>query len=485
MSPEATWPTHPNLQGGFAPQPRESDFARLEVRGEIPRELHGTLYRNGPNPQFPPRGGERYHWFDGDGMLHAISFEAGAARFRNRWVRTRRFELERKAGRALFGGLRSMSRTDPEAWRELEAQGLSSYDRVKLAVDAGNTNVIWHAGRLLALLEVELPTEVDPRTLETLGRHGFGGRLRNEMTAHPKVDPETGELLFFGYSAEPPFLRYHVADRDGRLVRSVLVPRRVGTMMHDFVATDRHAIFPEFPVTIRPENLYTDEVFRWEPELGTRIGVMPRDGGAADAVWFETDACFVYHFMNAHESGARVTVDAVKYPRVALFPSARPGEDEPGPLPGLLTRWSFDVATGAFSESQLDDVQIEFPRLDERRAGLGYRHGYAVGTIPRGDATLPFNSILHYDLATGARRAHALPDGSSASEAVFVPRSESSPEGDGFLLAPVYRWGEDRSDVLVLDAANVEAEPLAVVRIPQRIPFGFHGNFAPGVTLGG
>ena len=484
MNPDTTWPTHPNLSGGFAPQLTEADFSGLEVTGEIPRELHGTLYRNGPNPQFPPRGGSAYHWFDGDGMVHAISFADGRAAYRNRWVRTRRFELERKAGKTLFGGLRSMSHTDPDAWRELESQGLGSYDRVKLAVDAANTNIVWHGGRLLALLEIELPTEVDPRTLETVGRHSFGGRLRNEMTAHPKIDPETGELLFFGYSAEPPFLRYHVVDRSGRLTRSVDVPRRVGTMMHDFVTTRNYAIFPEFPVTIRPENLYSNDLFRWEPDLGTRIGVMPRSGDAGDAVWFETDACFVYHFMNAHEVGRRIAVDAVKYPRVALFPSVRPGEEEPGPAPGLLTRWTFDLDTRSFSESPLDDVQIEFPRLDERHAGLPYRHGYAVGTIPRGDATLPFNSIVHYDLATGGRRAHALPDGSSAGEAVFVPRSDSAPEGDGFLLATVYRWAEDRSDVLVLDAANVEGEPLAVVRVPQRIPFGFHGNFAPGVTLG-
>ena len=483
MSTPASWPAHPNLQGGFAPQPAESDFPRLEVQGEIPRELTGTLYRNGPNPQFPPRGGERYHWFDGDGMIHAISFAGGGARYRNRWVRTRRFELERRAGKALFGGLRSMNETDPDAWRELEARGLSRYERLRLAVDAANTNVIWHAGRLLALLELELPTELDPRTLETLGRYGFGGRLATEMTAHPKTDPETGELLFFGYSAEPPFLRYHVADAAGRLTRSVDVPRRVGTMMHDFVATNRHAIFPEFPATLRSENLFGDELVRWEPELGTRIGVMPRNGGPSDAIWFETEACFVYHFMNAHEVGSRVTIEAVKYPRVALFPSARPGEPDPGPAPGLLTRWTLDLATRSFREQPLDDVQIEFPRLDERRAGLPYRHGYAVGTVPRGDATLPFNSILHYDLATGARRAHALPDGSSAGEAVFVPRSDSAPEGDGFLLASVYRWAEDRSDVLVLDASNVEAAPLAIVRIPQRIPFGFHGNWAPGVTL--
>ena len=483
MTDLAAYPAHPNLGGGFAPYLHEDETTPLEVQGEIPRELHGTLYRNGPNPQFPPRAGMDYHWFDGDGMIHAISLENGTARYRNRWVRTRRFELERKAGRSLFGGLTSMDRTDPEAWRELERLGLSPYERLVLAADAGNTNIVWHAEKLLALLEVANPTELDPRTLATKGAHDYAGKLAGGMTAHPKIDPETGELLAFVYSAVAPHLRYHAIDRHGRLTRSEAIDVPVGAMMHDFVVTKDHVVFPWFPMTFREENLFTNRVWHWEPELGTRIGVMPRNGSNRDVVWFETDACFVYHFMNARSEGERVAIEAVRYPRVALFQTARAGEEEPGPAPGLLTRWTLDLAGRVFKEEPLDDVQCEFPRLDERRAGLSYRHGFAAGTLPRDEGTMPFNAILHYDLAGGTRRAHELAPASTASEAVFVPRHASAAEGDGFLIFPVYRWAEDRSDVLILDARNVERAPLAVLRVPHRIPLGFHGNWADGVKL--
>ena len=483
MSDLSAYPPHPNLGGGFAPYLHEDETTPLEVRGEIPRELHGTLYRNGPNPQFPPRAGMDYHWFDGDGMIHAISLANGQARYRNRWVRTRRFELERAAGRSLFGGVTSMDRCEPEAMRALASRGLSPYERIELGVDAANTNVIWHAQRLFALLEVSKPTELDPRTLETLGACDFDGRYAGGMTAHPKTDPETGELLAFGYSAIAPYLRYHVIDRHGRLTRTESIDVPVGAMMHDFVVTRDHVIFPWFPMTFREENLFTNRVWHWEPELGTRIGVMPRNGTNRDVVWFEIDTCFVYHFMNAHSDGDRVVIEAVRYPRVALFQTARAGEEEPGPAPGLMTRWTLDLAGRVFKEEPLDDVQCEFPRLDERRAGLAYRHGWAPGTLPRDEGTVPFNAILHYDLATGRRRAHELAPASTAGEAVFVPRGQSAAEGDGFLVFPVYRWAEDRSDVLILDAQNIERAPLATIRLPHRLPLGFHGNWADGVTV--
>jgi len=483
MNPLEAYPDHPNLKGGFAPYLHEDETTALEVQGEIPRELHGTLYRNGPNPAFPPRAGLAYHWFDGDGMIHAVSLANGQARYRNRWVRTRRFELEHKAGRSLFGGLTSMDQSDPEAFRALERQGLSPYECVQLAADAGNTNVIWHAGKLLALLEVANPTELDPRTLATLGAQDYGGKLAGGMTAHPKLDPETGELLGFVYSAVAPFLRYHVIDRDGRLTRSVPIDVPVGAMMHDFVVTRDHVIFPWFPMTFRPENLFTNQLWHWEPELATRIGVMPRNGSNRDVVWFEIETCFVYHFLNAHSDGGRVVIEAVRYPRVALFNSARTGEEEPGPAPGLMTRWTLDLAGRVFKEEPLDDVQCEFPRLDERRAGLSYRHGWAPGTLPREEGTVPFNAILHYDLAKGTRRAHELAPASTAGEAVFVPRGPTAAEGDGFLVLPVYRWAEDRSDILILDAQDVQRAPLAVVRLPHRLPLGFHGNWADGVTI--
>ena len=184
---------NPFLNGNFAPWRMEGDGADLEVDGEIPRDLAGTYYRNGPNPAYEPLG--RYHWFDGDGMIHAIHLEDGRASYRNRWVRSRGLEEERAAGRAVYPGIFDMQPSEMPIYK-----------------NTANTNIVWHAGKLLALMEAALPTQLRPDTLATLGEYDFGGRLASAMTAHPKMDPETGEMLFFGYSPFPPYLTYHVAE---------------------------------------------------------------------------------------------------------------------------------------------------------------------------------------------------------------------------------------------------------------------------------
>ena len=458
------FPADPYLEGNFAPLGFECDANDLVIRGEIPRGLEGALYRNGANPQFAPRG--RYHWFDGDGMIHGFFFENGRVSYRNRWVRTEKWQRERAAGEALFGGLADMGATDPSV------AGVSG--------NTANTNIVWHAGRLLALWEGGLPSELDPHTLETRGTWDFAGRFarRNHetgiMTAHPKLDPRTGEMLMFGYSAIEPYLVYNVVDARGALVRSVELDVPWPSMMHDFITTAEHVIFPVFPVVFDLAAVANGGApLSWQPERGTRIGVMPRNGGAEDLRWFETDPCFVFHPMNAHSEGERVVCEVARSPVVPLF-----GLPDQGP-PNLW-RWTIDLARGDVRQERLDDAAMEFPRLDERYTGLRYRHGYAVGRLLTGDGRLSFDSVLHYNLETGSRSAHVLPERCYTGEPVFVPLRPGAPEGEGVLLATVYREAEHRSDLLVLDAENVEKDPLATIELPVRIPFGFHGNWRPG-----
>ena len=457
----------PFLRGNYAPWPMEGEIQDLVVEGEIPREIEGSYFRNGPNPQFAPRGA--YHWFDGDGMIHAFRLRDGKASYRNRWVRTARFQLERAAGEALFGGLASMGSSDPRVGSSMTSP------------NAANTNIVWHAGRLLALWEGGPPHALDPRSLETVGPYDFGGKLAGAFTAHPKLDPETGEMLTFGYGFLPPFLRYHVVSKEGRLVRSEEIEVPVPTMMHDFIVTRDHVIFMVCPAVFRLENIEKGlSPLAWEPELGTRIGVMPRAGGSRDVVWFETDPCYVFHPMNAWSDGGRVVADVCRYARLPLFDDGK-REEGMQDLSAKLTRWTLDLASGTVKEEALDDAASEFPRLDERRSGLRYRHGYAAGASPGGGERAGFDAIFHYDLDTGTRRMHRVPEGDALGEAVFVPRAADAPEGDGFLIALAYRGAERRSDLLILDARNVEDAPLATVQLPHRIPFGFHGNWAPGV----
>jgi carotenoid cleavage dioxygenase-like enzyme len=453
---------NPYIRGRLAPWPMEGEIHDVAVEGEIPEQLRGSYYRNGANPQFPQL--ESYHIFDGDGMIHAFEIEAGRCRYLNRWVRTERFQLERNEGERVFNGLLSGLPPDPRS------TGVSG--------NAANTNVVWHGGRLLALWEAGPPYELDPNGLATLGVCDFDGKLRREagpgsFTAHPKIDPKTGEMIFFGYNLAPPYLNYGVIDPTGRLVRWIEIESPHPSMLHDFVVTDRHVVFPVFPNTFSPENFSkTGMPFAWEPERGTHLGVMPRDGGADDVVWLTADPCNVFHFLNAHSEGDRVTIDFCRFDALPLF----------GLESGLprLCRWTLDVAAGTVHEERLDDVVVEFPRVDDRIAGLRHRHGWFSSSMETGEklgGVGVFNAVVHHDFERGTRRHHQLADEDFAGEPVFVPRSADADEGDGFLLFLAYRGEERRSQLMVFDAQNIDREPLAKVLLPHPVPLGFHGNW--------
>jgi carotenoid cleavage dioxygenase len=461
-------PKHPQLRGNFAPIGMESDAHDLIVHGEIPAELDGTYYRNGPDPQHAPRG--QHHWFAGDGMIHAFRIADGRCSYRNRWVRTRKWELERAAGESLFAPFDPMN-SDPSV------AGIDS--------TLANTNIVWHGGRLLALEEGHAPFELDPVTLESLGEWRFDDALEGPMTAHPKLDPETGEMLFFGYMAAGPFtpdIRYNVVDAAGRLTRSETFQAPFSSMVHDFLTTAEHAIFPIFPLTGSMERAMEGRPpFAWEPDLGTHVGVLRRDAGVDSMVWFDHDPCYVFHPMNAWSEGETVFADLMRYEQAPLFPNPDGSPGDPSKTEAVLVRWELDLAgnSRAVKETELDDLAGEFPRLDERRTGLSYRHGF-YGCAERGSDSATFNAVAHIDHATGARKVARFADGDGVSEPLFVPRTPDAPEGDGFVLLLVYRAAEHRSDLLILDAAAIDETPLARIQIPVRVPYGFHGNWRPG-----
>ena len=450
------------LQGNFAPWRMEGVAEDLEVTGRIPHELAGTYYRNGPNPAFEPPG--RYHWFDGDGMIHAIALGDGRAHYRNRYVSSAGLKEERGAGRGLFSGLLDI---DP-----------SEAPRFK---NTGNTNIVWHAGRLLALMEAAFPTRMEPRTLETLGELDFDGRLAGAMTAHPKMDPETGEMLFFGYSPFPPHLQYHVADREGRLVRSEVIDVAWPSMMHDFAITKDHVIFILCPLVFSFENLAKrGGVFSWEPERGTRLGVMPRSGGNADVQWFETEASYVFHPMNAFAEGDAIVLDVARYGRLDFMsPQAAANPSYRDENAARMHRWRIDLAAGAVKSTPLDDIVTEFPRVDERRLGRRHRFGYTVAREPElNDGAQPvWTAVKKYDLERGTAETRRFGAENGVGEPLFVPRGEGAAEDDGWVLVLAYDHARNTSDFHILDARNLRGEPVAVVHLPHRVPYGFHGNW--------
>ena len=463
------YPIHPNLQGGFAPIHMECDAPDLVVEGEVPRELHGAFFRNGPNAQFAPRGD--YHLFAGDGMVHGFYLENGKVSYRNRYVRTVKYNKEHAAGEALFSAMNPAD-ADPSVVG-VETDGLA------------NTNVIWHGGKLLALEEAHAPFELDPNTLESVGPWTFGGKLKGPMTAHPKIDHETGEMLFFGYNADGTIsehMSFHVVDRDGNLTRSETFVAPYAAMVHDFMVTRDHVIFPIMPLTGSMDRAMSGgPVYAWEPDKGVHIGIMPRAGSVADMRWFRGDPSFVFHPMNAHTSGDIVSCDVCEFEEAPLFPTVdgRPGD--PTKAVPRLTRWTFDLGrnTDDYRTELLDELPCEFPRLDERFTGQEYRYGYfACDNNPEFQVG-GFNGIGRVDHKTGRNEVYDVGVGCATNEPVFVPTSENAAEGEGYLMANVYDENRKATHLVILDAENVTAGPLAKAYLDHRVPFGFHGNWCP------
>jgi carotenoid cleavage dioxygenase-like enzyme len=456
---------NPLLNGAFEPLRRECDCADLAVEGELPAELAGTLYRIGPNPQFPPIA--PYNPLQGDGMVHAFRIGGGRVGYRNRWVRTRQWELERAAGRALF------STADPRL-SDPSVAGIESQG-------AANTHIVAHAGRLLALEEGHAPIEMDPQTLVTIGPYDFAGGLPGNMTAHPKVDPVTGEMLAFANFPERRFdgaLAVYAVDAEGRILRSARVSGPWPALVHDFAITARRVVFVVCPLTLSLERLRAGATpIAWEPERGVQVGVMRRDGDGTDVRWFAGPVGMVWHLLNAHEDEGRIQLDLCEQAAPA-FPAADGAPAPEAALQQRLARWTIDLSTGGAVEARrLSDVVCEYPRIDERRTGLPYRYGFVAALGGPGTGDLCHRALGRFDHATGEMRLWRAGEGLAVSEPVFAPRPGSDAEGDGWLLAAVFDEGRNRSSLAVLNARDIEAGPVARAHMDHRVPAGFHGSW--------
>lgn len=423
----------------YAPISDELTTFDLPVEGAIPADVDGWYLRNGPNPRNPSG-----HWFTGDGMIHGVRIErGGAAWYRNRWIRTDSFADDIPIYNA-------------DGTRNLRSS-------------VANTHVVNHAGKTLALVESSLPYEIS-NDLNTLGAYDFGGKLVDSMTAHPKICPATGELHFFGYgNIFEPHVTYHRAGADGELTinRPLDVPAL--TMMHDFALTAEHVVFMDLPVVFDLESATSgtgDMPYRWDDDYGARLGIMRRDDPFGPMQWFDIDPCYVFHVVNAFDMGDSIVLQAVRYPEL--------WRDSDGfDVDGVLWRWTVDLVTGRVAEHQLDDRAVEFPRIDDRLATLPARYAVTVGD----------KRLVRYDLTTGAAVEHTFGTADAPGgpgEAVFVPStSGSADESSGWYFTYVYDPGRRGSDLVIVDASDFAGPAVAKIALPQRVPYGFHGNWIP------
>jgi carotenoid cleavage dioxygenase len=429
-----------------------------------PAGLRGTLVRNGPNPLQPDPAA---HWFLGDGMLHAFEIGEGRICYRNRWVQTERLARQRQV---LAGQLAADQVAQPD-------DGVA------------NTHIVAHAGRVFALEEAHLPMEIALASLDTRGACDFDGTLpHGPFTAHPKTDPATGEMLFFGYGSPDRLsagMSFGVLSPQGRVTQFEHFQAPYASMVHDFAITERHVIFPVLPLTGSVARAQAGRPpYAWEPEYGARVGLMPRGGSVQDLVWWEGPACFVFHVMNAWEedtaAGRTLFMDVMQFERPPLFPL--PDGRSTGNALAHLTRWRFelDQPERRFSTERLAPQPGEFPRIDDRVNGRRHTHGwYAVGNVDRdaNDPSQASSALAHWVRGQAELDLFELPLGDHLSEPVFVPRSADAPEGDGWVLALIYRGRTDTSDLVVFDAGQVSAGPVCVASLPHRVPDGFHGNW--------
>ena len=464
---------NPWLHGLFAPTTVEMSSQELEVEGEIPADLCGGYFRNGTNPRFRPTN--RYHWFDGDGMIYAIRFKDGKATYQNRWIETKAFQMENEKGAAIWPGV------------------LGPFDfslPISPIKDTANTDLVFLNNKLCGLwYESGEVYQIDPFTLETTGTEDFDGRLQIPLSAHSKVDPNTGDFVFFSYGDRKPWMRYGVLDKNNELQISDIDlpgPRRP----HDIGITENYSILHDFPI-------FHDEAFFkktgkrvpvFHPDVPTRYGVLPRFGNNEDIRWFEFKPCYMLHVINCWEEGDWIVQVGCRTDN----PNAVKPKAEDGPLAGMIAfltlqanlyEWRMNLKTGETREGPIDQTNLEFPYINRHYLGRKNRYAY-LQYIPC-EAPATFDALVKFDLETGTQQRYDYGPGVFGSESPFAPKLNAQSEDDGYVVTFVTDTNNWQSHCLIFDARDIEKGPVCKIRIPHRLPAGFHTLWVDGKDLYG
>jgi len=407
-------------------------------------------------------------------MVHAFHIDEGQVSYRNRWIRTQQWQLENDAGRALFSTSGDPRAHDP-AVLGLHTDGVA------------NTNIIWHANRLLCLEEGHGPIEIDPITLSTRGPYDFSGGLPSNLTAHPKTDAVTGELIGFANYPSGKFngdVAYYVFDAAGELTQSQTIRMPYSGLIHDFAITANFIVFIVCPLTISIQRAMSGgPPMAWEPDKPVHVGVIPRQNKEQDRApnvqWFERDACFSWHTLNAWDSNGTITIDLCEQAAPG-FPQLDGKMPAPELNPTYLTRWELSLTgRSEICSTRLAELVVEYPRFDERYATRPLKHAYFACGGGLGTADIFHHQISHFEFDTGQMYCFDFGQTCAVHEPIFAPRTTGADEGDGYLLTVVYDEVTDFSRLVVFDALQISAGPIATALVPHRVPIGFHGAWCP------
>ena len=482
------FPDNPGFTGTLRTLRLQGDIRDMEVEGEIPSDIDGAFHRVHPDNQFAPKYDDD-QFFNGDGMVTMFRFHDGKVDFKQRYAQTDKWKLENKAGHSLFGQYRNHLTDDPSVagqWR-----------------GTANTNVMVHAGKLYAMKEDSPCLLMDPNSLETFGYTDFDGKLEPKpFTAHPKIDPKTGNMCAFSYMAKGPLthdMSYFEISPEGELLFEIEFENKYLCMMHDFGITEDYAVFNVMPCITNLERLEKRlPYFGFDHSLPTWCLVVPRKPGAGpkDVRWFKAPAnCFTGHVMNAFNDGTKIYFDLpiAEKNSFPFFPDVTGAPFDPIGGLSYLTRWTVDMASNGEEFEKVEQMTgspDEFPRIDDRYAGQAYRHGWmlAFDTTksyqgPPGPFVSTLNTLTHIDLATGTEKKWWPGPTCGIQEPCFIPKSKDAPEGEGYIVALVDDHVANYSDLCVFDAQHVDEGPLGRAKLPVKLRQGLHGNFSTAKQL--
>lgn len=468
---------HPYRNGAWTPNYDEYDADDMTVIGEIPEDIDGIYVRNTENPVHDSIG--KYHPFDGDGMLHMMQLKGGKASYKNRFVRTQGFQAEQEAGGPLWIGFTGNPNSSTR-------HGWGAHGHVK---DSSSTDICVHAGNLLSTFwQCGDGYRLSPQDLETLGIEGWVPY--DGISAHPKVDLQTGELMFFNYSTHAPYMHYGVAGADNTLKHYTPIDIPAPRLPHDMAISPNYSVLNDFPLywpqQMLEQNFY---VPHYDTSLPSRFGVIPRFGSNDDVRWFETDTTYVLHFTNCYEEGDEVVMDG--YFQKNPWPEPLPSMPDKYKLLGAgidlhslqphLHRWRFNFETGEATEARLCDREfVEFGTINPLYSGKKHRYVYsALGE----KGWFLFKGLVKHDLDRQTTTEYQFGPGRFGSEAPFIPRKGGTAEDDGYLVSFITDMEQDRSECVILDANNIEDGPICQIILPHRICSGTHAVWAEAEEL--
>lgn len=436
------------LSEQYAPCKLEFFDETLSIHGEIPFNLSGTLYRNGPNPRFSPKG--RHHLFDGHGMIHKFYFQNKQVTYSNRWVHTERYKIENRFQQDVFGGL-------------LDFQGRPiSFTTVDRAYNAANTNLIWHAGKLLAFWEFGTPYEINPQDLSTTGTWWLSSQYRGAFTPHPKKDYVTGDLIAISSNgcSTLPACTLSTISKDGIVLNQITIPTPYRSMIHDFVLTDNYIVFPLLPAELDFSG-DSAQIVSWRPQLGAFIGILSRHSKSDKVLWFEIETCYIYHFVNAYEKDNTIIIDAIVHEHVPLFVYDTDGQLIQAQHADLI-RFQLDINQKTVEKTILNNqIYFHFPHIDYRYSGKVYSQFYASA-----DNEIKQHILIDYNLQTNQYSSYHHGSDWYIGEPILA---------DDYILILAINKKEENSALLIFSAQDIPLGPIALIEIPQHISSGFHG----------